>query len=385
MAFSIYGYLDAMADTQWIRVAPFRSSIFSTSDPVDAVVTIEDLGTGRRIEMIPTLFTRVSANFGDTLYAYNFKTVEPIEHGATYRLTAQRSDGAASSAVVEIPPDLTHLPVLIAGTTVSFPMEEGDHVGMVNTFHYIPDFVFVTPPGMLVPCNVPVWIEDSPQRNFAPSTPGYYLGRFIRLVGLDRPEPCNGPFERVELMIARSREPWPFSPFNNYTNIGGYTNIENGVGFLAGLSVARISLEGCTYTDLAPGTTFPTSCAVYVGRETATLRVTVIHSLPPGMGDIPFAPRVILQPADVTWGRVGTQFPSWDLIPPVFVRFVGYLPGSYRIRVENPFGGALSNLAVYCEERSIDLALGEQNVDITMVRVLDFPNEPVNANGCREG
>jgi hypothetical protein len=100
MAYSIHGYLDAMADSQWIRVAPFRTSIFSTPDLVDAEVTIEDLGTGRTIELIPTLFKQGSGNFGDTLFAYNFRTAEPIEHATTYRLSARRSDGSAASTRV---------------------------------------------------------------------------------------------------------------------------------------------------------------------------------------------------------------------------------------------------------------------------------------------
>jgi hypothetical protein len=92
VAFSIYGYFDPSADTQWVRVTSFRTSVFSNPGAVDAEVTIEELGTGRTIEMIPTLFTQGSGNSGDSLFAYNFRTEEPIDFGAIYRLTARRSE-----------------------------------------------------------------------------------------------------------------------------------------------------------------------------------------------------------------------------------------------------------------------------------------------------
>lgn len=41
--FSLYGYLDAAADTQWVRVGPARQDINETPDPAGIEVTLEDL------------------------------------------------------------------------------------------------------------------------------------------------------------------------------------------------------------------------------------------------------------------------------------------------------------------------------------------------------
>jgi hypothetical protein len=84
--FSIYGYLEATADTQWIRVMPIRASIFSGPDPIDAVVTRENLANGRTLQLRDSLFSfRPFDPAGEDLHAFNFSTTERIEPGGSYR------------------------------------------------------------------------------------------------------------------------------------------------------------------------------------------------------------------------------------------------------------------------------------------------------------
>jgi hypothetical protein len=101
--FSIYGYLDLKADTQWIRVMPVRQTLVSEPRPIDAVVTLEHMGTGRVITMRDSLFSFTDPRLDSPAYAYNFWTDEPLEAAATYRLRAVRSDGAETTALVEMP------------------------------------------------------------------------------------------------------------------------------------------------------------------------------------------------------------------------------------------------------------------------------------------
>jgi hypothetical protein len=63
------------------------------------------------------------------------------------------------------------------------------------------------------------------------------------------------------------------------------------------------------------------------------------------------------------------------------VRFPGLRPGRFRVRVE----GNVGFYDLYCEERTLDLGPGETSIDISMTMPEIDPNEPVNANGCREG
>ena len=56
-AFSMFGYLNVKADTQWVRVMPVRQNLFLQPEPIDAVVTLEHLGTGRVVTLRDSLFS----------------------------------------------------------------------------------------------------------------------------------------------------------------------------------------------------------------------------------------------------------------------------------------------------------------------------------------
>jgi hypothetical protein len=104
--FSVFGYLDLKADTQWVRVMPIRHHLLPDSGGIDAVVTLEHLGSGRVVTLRDSLFTFVDPRLGAVGYAHNFWTTEPMEPGERYRLRAVRSDGAETTALVDMPPEL---------------------------------------------------------------------------------------------------------------------------------------------------------------------------------------------------------------------------------------------------------------------------------------
>lgn len=96
--FSVFGFLDANADSQFVRITPVRDSIALAPDrPLDATVTLEALASGQTIPLRDSLF-----GFEDRV-AYNFWSAQPLEHGATYRLRVARSDGAGSVVTVTLP------------------------------------------------------------------------------------------------------------------------------------------------------------------------------------------------------------------------------------------------------------------------------------------
>lgn len=118
IVFSIYGHLEAASDTQWVRVMPIRESTRTDAQPIDAVVTLEELETGDKVVMSDSL-TRYLGNVGGVLYAHNFFTTMPMVPGRHYRLTATRSDGAASTATVLVPEWKS--PTLIVSNSFKFP------------------------------------------------------------------------------------------------------------------------------------------------------------------------------------------------------------------------------------------------------------------------
>jgi hypothetical protein len=108
LEFSIFGTLDASADTQWIRVMPIRPLVDSRPETLGLRVTLEEIGSGRRIEMRDSVFRFPASNpefRTEEVRVLNFWTAERIEPGATYRFTAVRDGGRIAEAIVEVPPD----------------------------------------------------------------------------------------------------------------------------------------------------------------------------------------------------------------------------------------------------------------------------------------
>lgn len=106
--FSIFGYLDSPADTNWIRISEVRKNLFIDENAtIDAVVTLEHLESGEMETLKDSLF-----RYEEDVYGFNFRTTMPMAPLQTYRITARRSDGQASSVTVTLPdtfpePDVT--------------------------------------------------------------------------------------------------------------------------------------------------------------------------------------------------------------------------------------------------------------------------------------
>ncbi len=96
--FSIFGYLNASADTQWVRVGTVRQNIDTPPDPTGIQVTLEDLQSGETVVMNDSLFA--SKGF------LNYWTTMDIEHEQTYRITAEGTNGKASRVTVSTPEKL---------------------------------------------------------------------------------------------------------------------------------------------------------------------------------------------------------------------------------------------------------------------------------------
>ena len=106
--FSMSGYLDATADTQWVRVEPFGAVADPVPGAIDAAVTLVT-PDGARVPMAAVV--RAFA----TGPAHLFWTTEPIAAGTTYRVEAERSDGALARAVVRIPDEQAVTLTLVDG------------------------------------------------------------------------------------------------------------------------------------------------------------------------------------------------------------------------------------------------------------------------------
>src|SRR5690625_7493443 len=83
----MFGYLDASADTQWVRIMPVREELFLEPRPLDVIVTMEHAESGESIVMQDSLFSYFQG------YAWNFRSEMAIRPGQPYRITASHTDG----------------------------------------------------------------------------------------------------------------------------------------------------------------------------------------------------------------------------------------------------------------------------------------------------
>ena len=269
LAFSVFGYLDASADTQWIRVMPIRSLKVTSQDALGAKVTLEHLGTGRIIELRDSLFrfsSYLDLDLGsEGAYLHNFWTPEDIEPGAAYRFSARREGKEPVEVVVEIPRD--------------YEVEVA--VGQERR-RWQPDELRITGVKHLPFLTTATYFYDGCGSSM---TRTRYAGRSADdetyLIAIGKPEvtpriACGSPIvPNWELWLVGSEAAWPaggYSP-GALGGSGRTSNVTNAVGFLGGVLTKVIPYEDCKFqSDGAP---VPDYCLLRYNPETATVSGTV--------------------------------------------------------------------------------------------------------------
>ena len=242
--FSVFGFLDAAADSQFIRITPLRDSIALTPGrPLDATVTLEHPASGRKTTFRDSLFT-FQTDLAERI-AYNFWSAEPIEHDAIYRLAVTRSDGAASTATITMPPAFPDPELLLPeqrGTpSISFTAAiriagverladlrivftyrqpgQGPETANTLTLSYL-DRLTTLPTGL--------GVAFRPYNDFFSSVSGCPI------------------VDDVQVLIAAAGPDWPdFLSLDDETLALAdvVTNVENGVGFIGGVSSKKLPWE----------------------------------------------------------------------------------------------------------------------------------------------
>lgn len=245
--FSIFGVLDPAADTQFIRVDPIADSVqVGSPREIDATVTLTHLGTDRTVALRDS-FMQVEVDVS----VHNFWTTEPIEPGASYRLRAERSDGAASQATTTIPPapptiehDSTfYLPCAGSEAQNTFEVtvegvEEG-HLAALWTIYLVNDQRFAFDHFDDAEYNV--------SRYEIPIHYGEDLPR-IPIVGAPPDEPCIGRNRPSHALIAATAggPDWPAfadASLNELSRPDTFSNVENGHGLLGGVYTDTVSIS----------------------------------------------------------------------------------------------------------------------------------------------
>lgn len=113
--FSLFGTLDASVDTQRVRVSPLREELDFYTEQPEMTVTLENLATGESAVMNDYLH-QYAFPFG--LTAPNAWTTMNLDYGQTYRLKAERPDGAATSVTVTTPDDFPTPRLFVTGMVI---------------------------------------------------------------------------------------------------------------------------------------------------------------------------------------------------------------------------------------------------------------------------
>lgn len=99
--YSVNGFLDVSADTQWVRVMPVRETINPLTEVQEIPeVTLEHLESGEMVMMQDSLFV-----LGDNRVLLNFWTTMEIHPEQSYKLTIEGPDDRVSSARTTLPGD----------------------------------------------------------------------------------------------------------------------------------------------------------------------------------------------------------------------------------------------------------------------------------------
>ena len=244
--YTLWGFLDANADTQRVRVFSIEERLGTDrSGPIDAEVTSTHMETGE-----VTRWTDEVVVFSDSSVGHVFYAAFQAEYEQTYRLEVRRSDGAVSSAEVTIPPKV-RVEMTDARNRIVVPvMIHGKPPNLVDV-HVEYDAATMPPanpwpPGSTPPAGIrfPVTISYDGEAESRPD--GWYFEVNIRRdfeVVKDRYtlnclSPDHIALRRIRFRFLAANEEWapPLNSFdpNLLIEPGAFSNVDNGYGFFGG-------------------------------------------------------------------------------------------------------------------------------------------------------
>ena len=241
-AFSLYGYLDAAEDVQFVRVTPLRDSLHARPEPLDAVVTLEDLGTGATDVWRDSLFFFADAP------AHNFWSDAPIELGATYRLSVERgSDGATSAATFVMPDREPEIGAVFGmfSPTVTVEIRKTDVLVKAELIYAVQ----LLPNGLVAQRSLS-YLDEASRFVDSDGDAGYTFD-FNQVTNRDRLATLLGTptFEvlSLDVAVASAGPDWPdFATIDPETlalpDVVG--NVEGGVGFVGGVVSETVRILG---------------------------------------------------------------------------------------------------------------------------------------------
>ncbi|MEM6784037.1 MAG: hypothetical protein AAF624_09935 [Bacteroidota bacterium] len=235
VTFSLFGYLDVAADTQYVRVNELQRTVGSDA-PVAATVTLEDLERGTTVTLQDTLL-----RFGNGVSAYAFWTAQPVAPSTPYRILADSPDGNDASVTLRTPALIPN-PMLETGlspfSSAEFPptsqsMTITDAVKLVDlriTYR-------LTEPTRTLTLSYLDRVQLTPDGTFSLAFSSY--NDVQRALGGGDGTACPG-LSSARVFLGVSTEEWPDFPLFTTEELAiptTVTNVEGGFGYVGGVLI----------------------------------------------------------------------------------------------------------------------------------------------------
>jgi hypothetical protein len=250
--FSIYGYLDASADTQWVRVGPARQDINEPPDPTGIKVTLENLQSGESVLMNDSLSS--SKSF------LNYWTTMEIENEQTYRLIVEESGGKTSRVIVTTPSVLPTIYIISGRVATPSGSSASTNIYIDDSVERIADLQSVWYVNIKPATENRRRIYRFPLRNTLKHTDAYFgayyaFNVYERELAYIEQSAGGAEIEIVyrQIFVAAGGPEWD----NNIPSIddleyfldGTASNVENGLGYVVGISSGWYRQATCLTPD----------------------------------------------------------------------------------------------------------------------------------------
>lgn len=241
--YSLHGFLDVHADTQWIRVMPVLDTLLTqSSEPLNVKVSLVRESTEKTVTLNDSLF-----NYSGLATAWNFWTTEPIRPEEEYTLWVETPDEENPRVIIRTPGAIS-VPLVV--------YTEGDEKGTVygtgveNLVVAETKFRIYTIDGS-GEASAPFWVILSHLDNAQVRANGDYSFTVDAwpLLEAETMTPRNriGILYR-EVLVASGSEDWPdLSGLDEESiilpEVG--SNVVHGTGIVAGIASRRVPLKSC--------------------------------------------------------------------------------------------------------------------------------------------
>ncbi len=242
---SLYGYLDASIDTQYIRITPIRYQLDQSFEIPEMNIVLQKGDGDETIRFNDSLF-----QFRQGFNVINAWTTEDIQPEETYQIRAERADGAASRVSITIPKDFP-VPELFDygnGCTAVLRIKGVERLVDVQSKWHV-DFLFPTPGGVTIEEKIITLPLRHRAKRIAAGEYEIFIDTYEELIQIEKESLVPGgfiirPYSRI-LFIASGGPEWR----DEIASIGdleyalpeGVSNIENGLGYMLGIVSKTVS------------------------------------------------------------------------------------------------------------------------------------------------